>query len=211
MKLLTRLLTRYWGYLALAIAIFGYLFHGLGFAAILALSLAALGYFLLQAPMYCGAETRTRESCRNNSHGLLRGCSLRQHKWQRVQQAFTPAGGRAVFAAGKSAGGFLAAARRRCRWSQCAHRGRRPGAALITRTRAARDLPARPQPDHPIEPVHPAWNIGVGVWALQRLEAISADLHDQVLQPLGSLVNPGHPSPTRSHPLGEAPTPAGGR
>jgi hypothetical protein len=108
MKFLARLLTRYWGYLALAIAILGWFLHSLGFAVILALSLAALGYFLLQAPMYCGAETRTGEACRNNSHGLLRGCSLRQHKWQRVRQAFTPAGGRAIVTAGKSAGGFLA-------------------------------------------------------------------------------------------------------
>lgn len=108
MRLLARLLTRYWGYLALAIAVLGFFLHSLGFAVILALSLAALGYFLLQAPMYCMAETRTGEACRNNSHGLLRGCAFRQHKWQRVRQAFTPAGGRAVLAAGKSAGGFLA-------------------------------------------------------------------------------------------------------
>jgi hypothetical protein len=108
MKLVTRLLTRYWGYLALAIAVLGYFLHGLALAVILALALAALGYFLLQAPVWCGAEIRTGEPCRNNSHGLLLGCSIRQHKWQRVRQTFTPAGGRAVLRAGKSAGGLLA-------------------------------------------------------------------------------------------------------
>jgi hypothetical protein len=77
-------------------------------AAILALSLAALGYFLLQAPVWCGAETRTGEWCRKNSHGLLRGCSYRQHKWQRARQTFTPAGVRAVLATGKSVGGAVA-------------------------------------------------------------------------------------------------------
>jgi hypothetical protein len=107
-KVITRLLTRYWGYLALAVAVAGYFLHSLGLAVSLALSLAALGYFLLQAPVWCGAEIRTGEPCRKNSHGLLRGCSIRQHKWQRVRQTFTPAGGRALLTAGKSAGGFLA-------------------------------------------------------------------------------------------------------
>lgn len=108
MKLLARILTRYWGYIALVVAILGYFLHGLGMAVVLALSLAALGYFLLAAPVYCGAEIRTGEPCRKNSHGLLRGCAIRQHKWQRVRKTFTPAGGRAILSAGKSAGGFLA-------------------------------------------------------------------------------------------------------
>lgn len=109
MKALTRLLTRYWGYLAIAIALAGYFVHGLGWAVVLALSLAALGYFLFQAPVWCGAETRTGEWCRRNSHGLLRGCSYRQHKWQRVKQTFTPAGGRALVATSKSVSGALGA------------------------------------------------------------------------------------------------------
>jgi hypothetical protein len=107
MKLLARLLTRYWGYLAVAIAIAGFFLHGIGLAVILALSLAALGYFLFQAPMWCGAETRKGEWCRKNSHGLLRGCSLRQHKWQRLRQTFTPTGARAVAATSKSVSGAL--------------------------------------------------------------------------------------------------------
>jgi hypothetical protein len=107
MKLLTRLLTRYWGYLAAAIAVAGYFLHNLGLAVVLALSLASLGYFLFQAPVWCGAETRKGECCRNNSHGLLRGCSYRQHKWQRAKQTFTPTGVRAVVATSKSVSGGL--------------------------------------------------------------------------------------------------------
>ena len=108
MKPLARLLTRYWGYLAVVIAVAGFFLHSLELAVTLALALAALGYFLLQAPVWCGAETRTGERCRKNSHGLLRGCSYRQHKWQRTQQTFTPAGMRAVLTTGKSVGGALA-------------------------------------------------------------------------------------------------------
>jgi hypothetical protein len=107
MKILERLLTRYWGYLAVIAAVGGYFLHKIGFALILALSLAALGYFLFQAPMWCGAETRKGEWCRNNSHGLLRGCSFRQHRWQRMKQTFTPAGARAVLATSKSVSGAL--------------------------------------------------------------------------------------------------------
>jgi hypothetical protein len=73
MKLVTRLLTRYWGYLAVVIAVAGFFLHSVGLAAVISLALAALGYFLFQAPMWCGAETRKNEWCRNNSHGLLLG------------------------------------------------------------------------------------------------------------------------------------------
>jgi hypothetical protein len=108
MKHLIRLLKRYWGYLALAIAVAGFVLHDIMLVVILALSLVALGYFLFQAPVWCGALTRTGERCRKNSHGLLRGCSYRQHKWQRLKQTFTPAGARAVMATSKSVSGGLA-------------------------------------------------------------------------------------------------------
>lgn len=107
MKLLTRLLTRYWGYLAAIIAVAGFFLHRIGLAVVIALALAALGYFLFQAPMWCGAETRKDEWCRNNSHGLLLGCHIREHKWQRVRQTFTPAGGRAILRSSKSVSGAL--------------------------------------------------------------------------------------------------------
>ncbi len=107
MELLARLLTRYWGYIALAVAVLGFVFHGLSWAVILALSLAASGYFLVAAPVSCCAVTRTGELCRDNSRGLLLGCHRRQHRWQRLKQTFTPAGGRAMLTAGKSASGLL--------------------------------------------------------------------------------------------------------
>ena len=47
-------------------------------------------FVLFQAPVYCGAINRRRgalvEFCRNNSAGLLLGCHLRQHKWQKFGQ-----------------------------------------------------------------------------------------------------------------------------
>ena len=107
MKLVTRLLTRYWGYLAVVIAVAGFFLHSIGLAVVIVLALAALGYFLFQAPMWCGAETRKQEWCRNNSHGLLLGCHLGQHKLQRVKQTFTPAGGRTLVRTTKSVSGGL--------------------------------------------------------------------------------------------------------
>jgi len=108
MDALAWVFARYWGYLALALAIFGLVTHHFGFMAILILSLAAFGYFLVFAPVWCCAVTRTGQLCRDNSRGLLLGCHRRQHRWQRVKQTFTPAGGRAVLAAAKSASGLLA-------------------------------------------------------------------------------------------------------
>ena len=107
MKRLSRILTLYWGYLALVLAVAGFFLHALGPMIVLALSLAALGYFLFEAPVWCGAETRKGQHCRNNSRGLLRGCARRQHKWQRLKQTFTPAGGRAILDTSKSASGAL--------------------------------------------------------------------------------------------------------
>jgi hypothetical protein len=109
MRPVARLLTRYWGYLAVVIAVAGFVLHKVGLAVVIVLALAAVGYFLLQAPVWCGAETRTGEHCRRNSHGLLRGCTYRQHKWQRTKQTFTPTGARAVIATSKSVSGGLAA------------------------------------------------------------------------------------------------------
>ena len=83
-----KLLQRYWGYIALALAIAGWVTHVVGYAVIAIVSLMALVYFLFQAPLTCGAEIRGGRSCRNNSHGILMGCRIRQHKWQRVRDVF---------------------------------------------------------------------------------------------------------------------------
>ena len=41
-------------------------------------------YFLLSAPLRCIAMGR-QGRCRNNAQGLLRGCWIREHKWQGVK------------------------------------------------------------------------------------------------------------------------------
>jgi hypothetical protein len=83
-----KFLGRYWGYIALALVILGWVTHAVGYVVIAILSLLALVYFLVQAPLTCGAEIRKGDHCRNNSHGLLLGCHIRQHKWQRARDIF---------------------------------------------------------------------------------------------------------------------------
>lgn len=83
-------LWRYWGYLALALAIIGLVTHAFGYAIIGIFSLGALGYFLIQAPAWCGAMTRRGQMCRNNPSGVLLGCHLREHKWQKIRMTFVP-------------------------------------------------------------------------------------------------------------------------
>ena len=83
-------LWRYWGYLALALAILGIVTHDFGYALILIFSIGSLGYFLIQAPVWCGALIRGGRLCRNNSTGLLLGCHLREHKFQKLKMTFIP-------------------------------------------------------------------------------------------------------------------------
>jgi hypothetical protein len=92
-----KLLQRYWGYIALTLAIAGWVTHAVGYAVIAVVSLLALVYFLFQAPLTCGAEIRGGRACRNNSHGLLLGCRIRQHKWQRARDVFVSHKWRNVF------------------------------------------------------------------------------------------------------------------
>src|SRR5258708_40012258 len=88
--LLMRGLWRYWGYLALAPAILGLVTHDFGYAVILICSIGAFGYFLVQAPVWCGAIVRGGQLCRNNSTGLLLGCYIREHKFQKLKMTFIP-------------------------------------------------------------------------------------------------------------------------
>ncbi len=83
-----RFLRRYWGYLALAVAILGLATHVFWYTVIIILSVLALVYFLAQAPLWCGAEIRGGGRCRNNSRGIILGCYLREHKWQRLRDIF---------------------------------------------------------------------------------------------------------------------------
>ena len=81
-------LNRSWGYLLLVVL--GYAWFGTAMAPVVIVVLSALMvlYMLFQAPMWCCAETRGHGLCRNNAYGLLMGCHLRQHKWQKLRMAF---------------------------------------------------------------------------------------------------------------------------
>jgi hypothetical protein len=85
-RALRRFLARYWGYLALIVAIVGAIEH-LATVAVLVLAGLAFLYLLVQAPLVCGAPGR-EGPCRNNSHGILLGCWIRQHKLARVKRLF---------------------------------------------------------------------------------------------------------------------------
>ncbi|GAA3941244.1 hypothetical protein [Actinoplanes auranticolor] len=85
-------LWRYWGLIPFAIIIISVgTASGLGPGTYLILIGLLMFYVLFQAPVWCGAVNRTRSNgpvdyCRNNSSGLLLGCSrVRQHKMQKLK------------------------------------------------------------------------------------------------------------------------------
>lgn len=50
-------------------------------------ALVSAGYalfLLLAAPVWCAAQNRDGTACRNNASGLLVGCRLRYHRWQKL-------------------------------------------------------------------------------------------------------------------------------
>ena len=52
------------------------------------LSAAVLLWSFFQAPVTCGAPVRGRDDgCRNNAAGLLMGCHIRQHRWQKLKMS----------------------------------------------------------------------------------------------------------------------------
>jgi hypothetical protein len=83
-----RSLWRFWGYGVLVVMLLAVLGHYTGPAF----------YVLFSAPVYCGAINRKRgtevEFCRNNSAGLLLGCHLRNHKWQKLSSMWWSLGWR---------------------------------------------------------------------------------------------------------------------
>ena len=85
-----KLLRRYWGWLVLAVVLIGW-FSGLAWPVLIILSLLSAIYFLLEAPVWCGAPTNDGTPCKNNSTGLLRGCWIREHKWERLKMLVSPA------------------------------------------------------------------------------------------------------------------------
>jgi hypothetical protein len=85
-----RFLRRYWGLAVLALLLFAWT-REVGPGALLLLSALVTFWAAFQAPAWCGAANRPGGSgafCRNNSHGLLLGCHLREHRWQKFQMIF---------------------------------------------------------------------------------------------------------------------------
>jgi hypothetical protein len=81
-------LARWWGF-ALVVALLAALPTRAVPATILfALSGLGLVWALFLAPVWCGAVTRKGKFCRNNSWGLLLGCHLREHRWQKFKMMF---------------------------------------------------------------------------------------------------------------------------
>ncbi|MEG3633109.1 hypothetical protein [Micromonospora palythoicola] len=83
-------LGQYWGYLAFVILVTAWWTRSVGPVALFVLSILVTGFFLFQAPVWCCAVNRDGTLCRNNSAGLLLGCSKRQHKWQKLRMTIVP-------------------------------------------------------------------------------------------------------------------------
>jgi hypothetical protein len=82
-------LRKYWGWLLFAALITTAWTWRLGPGVLVAGWLVVTGYFLFQTPVWCAADGR-QGPCRNNASGLLMGCSLRQHKYQKLKLAVVP-------------------------------------------------------------------------------------------------------------------------
>ncbi|WP_328968827.1 hypothetical protein [Streptomyces sp. NBC_00239] len=79
-------LGQWWGVLAGLLLIAAWVNRTAGPAVVIALSAGTLGWCLFQAPVSCGAPVRGRaDGCRNNASGLLLGCHIRQHRWQKLK------------------------------------------------------------------------------------------------------------------------------
>ncbi len=61
--------SRYWGYVALAILLTAWWTTKVGPAVLIVLSLLVTLYFLFQAPIWCGAVNRDQTLCRRNASG----------------------------------------------------------------------------------------------------------------------------------------------
>lgn len=83
------MLRRYWGLVALLLLVTLWWTGNAGPELLYLLSGGVMIWSLLQAPAWCGAVTRRRAvTCRNNSYGLLLGCHLREHRWQKFKLLF---------------------------------------------------------------------------------------------------------------------------
>lgn len=80
-----KLLGKYWGYAVAVVVVYGWFSGSLGPNILIVLSAVAFLYSLFQAPVWCCAETRNQEFCRNNAKGILMGCWIREHRWQKLK------------------------------------------------------------------------------------------------------------------------------
>ncbi|RDG34485.1 hypothetical protein DVH02_30440 [Streptomyces corynorhini] len=79
-------LGQWWGVLVCALLIAAWINRTAGPAVVITLSVASLVWCLFQAPVTCGAPRREGgDGCRNNAKGLLLGCHIRQHRWQKLK------------------------------------------------------------------------------------------------------------------------------
>lgn len=85
----------YWGFLAFAGLIVAWT-SGAAPGFIVTLSALSALYFAFQAPFWCCAVNRDGTLCRKNATGILMGCSLRQHKWQKLKMTVIPNGWRTL-------------------------------------------------------------------------------------------------------------------
>lgn len=89
------LAARYWGWLVVLVVVYRLSLGRFDWWS-LVLSLSALLYFSLVVPAWCGAVTRGDRLCRNNAHGLLMGCHLREHRFQKLSLVIVPKSWRAL-------------------------------------------------------------------------------------------------------------------
>ncbi|MCX4653758.1 hypothetical protein OG249_17880 [Streptomyces microflavus] len=78
---LGKFLKKRWGVVVLVLGILAWAAQIIGPGLLLLAAGVAVAYFLLSAPLRCIALGR-QGRCRNNAQGLLRGCWIREHKWQ---------------------------------------------------------------------------------------------------------------------------------
>jgi hypothetical protein len=82
-------LGKWWGVLTGALLIAAWINHVVGPLVVIGLSAATAAWCLFKAPVTCGAPVRGRpDGCRNNASGLLLGCHIRQHRWQKLKMLF---------------------------------------------------------------------------------------------------------------------------
>ncbi|MFF7264626.1 hypothetical protein ACFZCL_30720 [Streptomyces sp. NPDC008159] len=79
-------LGQWWGVIAAALLIAAWINRAAGPVVVATLSALVLIWCFFQAPVTCQAPVRGREDgCRNNATGLLLGCHIRQHRWQKLK------------------------------------------------------------------------------------------------------------------------------